>query len=189
MRLTLLCHASTATMRQGGFPSPDEPLDPAGARAMARRPGVGRMGVGPMGGLRVSPARAARETAAALGEACVDAALRDMDHGDWTGRRLADLDPAAVGAWLRDPAAGAPGGERLDEVVERMAAWLAAAAACDRVADILAVTHPMVVRAALAAALDLPPAATLRIDVAPLSAATLSFNGVWRLRSIGEGWG
>ena len=43
----------------------------------------------------------------------------------------------------------------------------------------------MVIRAAIAEALDMPSAATLRIDIAPLSAATLSFYGLWRLQAIG----
>jgi broad specificity phosphatase PhoE len=176
MRLTLLCHASTATTRRGGFPCPGEGLDAPGVRAAAalRPPRTGA--------LRVSPARAPMETAARFGEARVDPALRDMDHGDWTGRLFADLDPAALGAWLQTPAAGAPGGESLDTVVARMAAWLGTVR--DHGQDVLAVTHPMVVRAALAAALDLPAAATLRIDIAPLSAATLSFNGLWRLQAL-----
>lgn len=51
-------------------------------------------------------------------------------------------------------------------------------------APLLAITHAAVIRAALAHALGLPVAATLAIDVAPLSRTTLSFNDRWRLQEL-----
>lgn len=177
-RLVLVCHAATPSMRTGGFASPDEPLDEAGVRAVARlQPSKTTV--------LTSPALAARQTAAAFGEGAIEDALRDIDHGAWTGRTFAELDPAALVAWLADPAAGAPGGEPLAAVVARLGVWLAATA--ERTAPLIAVTHPMVIRAALAAALELPPAATLRIDIAPLSQMQLSFNRVWRLQGLTRG--
>lgn len=165
-------------MRRGGFPSPDEGLDEAGARAAAGH----RLSKTPSSLLVSSPWLAARQTAAGLGEGLADEALRDIDHGAWTGRAFADLEPAALADWLADPAAGAPGGEPLSAVVARMAVWLSAKTAAD--GTVVAVTHPMVIRAALAAALDLPPPATLRIDIAPLCEVRLSFNRVWRLQAM-----
>ncbi len=47
------------------------------------------------------------------------------------------------------------------------------------------VTHPMMIRAALSHMLGFPLATTLAIDLAPLSSALLSFNGKWRLQSLG----
>jgi hypothetical protein len=45
-------------------------------------------------------------------------------------------------------------------------------------------------RAALAHVLDIPPGAAFRIDVAPLSRLTLSFNRQWRFQGLGvEGLG
>jgi broad specificity phosphatase PhoE len=46
------------------------------------------------------------------------------------------------------------------------------------------VTHPTVIRAALAHALGIPLPAALAIDVAPLSRTRLSFNRSWRLHSL-----
>ena len=165
-------------MRQGAFPAPDEPPDAGGLQRLTGRAWTG-------GGF-ASPARAARETAERLGVAArADEALRDIDHGAWTGRSFTEVqaaEPGAFAAWLADPAVGAPGGEGLAAVCARVRPWLAARAEAG--GRTIAVTHPMVVRAAVAAALDLPPPAVLRIDVAPLSTLTLSFNRVWRLQAL-----
>lgn len=162
-------------MRAGGFPAPDEPLDAAGAQAAAALRALA-------GEVLTSPAPAARQTAEALGGGAVDEALRDIHHGAWTGRRFAEIAPAELAGWIADPAAGAPGGEPLEAVVERIRPWLEARSAASEA--VIAVTHPMVIRAALAGALDLPAPAVMRIDIAPLSQARLSFNGVWRLQAL-----
>jgi broad specificity phosphatase PhoE len=53
---------------------------------------------------------------------------------------------------------------------------------------IIAVTHPPLIRGAIVHALQAPPAAFFRIDVAPLSITDLRFNGkAWTLRSTGYG--
>lgn len=65
----------------------------------------------------------------------------------------------------------------------RVAEWLGVQAG--REAPVLAITHPMVVRTAIAVALGVPLDGALRIDVAPLSMAVLSFNRVWRLQALG----
>lgn len=183
-RLILLCHAATAMARAGGFAHADEPLDTGGLRAAKDwRP----TGPAPRH-LLTSPALAARQTASMIGGVAeIDPALRDVDAGRWTGQSLAVIhatDSVALEAWIADPAAGAPGGETMAAAAERIAPWLAAQAARD--SPVLAVTHPMVVRAAIAAALGLPVGATLRIDLAPLSVTELSFNRVWRLQALGS---
>lgn len=166
-------------MRVGGFATHDEGLDAGGLeKAAARRLQAAAW--------LTSPALAARQTADALGvSAVVDAALRDIDHGAWAGMTFEQVqaaDPAGLAAWLADPARGAPGGEGLAEVRARLADWLQIRAQAS--SPVVAVTHPMVVRAAIAEALHLPSAAALRIDIAPLSATTLSFNRAWRLQAI-----
>ncbi len=67
-------------------------------------------------------------------------------------------------------------------VAARVADWLEAQAAADRA--VVAVTHPMVIRALLVRALGMPVAVALRIDVAPLASVVLSFNRLWRLQAI-----
>ncbi len=134
----------------------------------------------------VSPALAARQTANALAlDASVVDSLRDIDHGAWAGQGFEAIqrrDAGALSAWLADPAKGAPGGESLSDVVARVSRWLQAQT--ERNTHILAITHPMVVRAALVAALDLSPASTMRIDIGPLAATHMSFNRIWRLQSL-----
>jgi broad specificity phosphatase PhoE len=170
--------------RLGGFADAAEPLDAGGLRSArtVRIPGPAPRHVA------TSPALAACQTAEALGLAAETVpALRDIGPGIWAGKHLADLhaaDPDALAGWMADPASGAPGGETMAAVQDRVAEWLAAQTALD--ISILAITHPMVIRAAIAAALALPVTATLRIDVAPLSAVVLSYNRGWRLQALGH---
>lgn len=166
-------------MRTGGFPARDEALDDGGLKTVVAHRRRAALWL-------TSPTLAARQTAEALGVAAeVDEALRDIAHGDWEGLSFAAVqaaDPAGLAAWLADPGRGAPGGEGLDEVRARLADWLARQA--QNPSPVVAVTHPMVIRAGLAEALDLPSAAVLRIDIAPLSEVVLSFNRLWRLQAI-----
>jgi broad specificity phosphatase PhoE len=169
-------------MREGAFPYPDESVDDGGlvkARGLILRPSPESV--------FSAPSQAARQTAQALGlEASVDPALADVDHGAWRGRSLAEVqvaEPEALMGWILDPASGARAGEPFASVVARVAAWMEEQAARDR--RILAITHPAVMRAALTDVLDIPPAAAFRIDVAPLSRLTLSFNRQWRFQGLG----
>lgn len=169
-------------MREGGFPTRDEPLDDGGLRKAA-----GLVSVGSNAGLLFSaPEHAARQTAEALGgEPGIEEALRDLDHGDWTGRRFAEVhaaDPEAFAGWIADPAAGAPGGECFADAAARVGDWLSDMARLE--SAIRAVAGPSIIRILVALAIDIPIAAALRIDIAPLSATTLSFNRGWRLQGI-----
>lgn len=111
--------------------------------------------------------------------------LADIDHGDWTGQSFADLqisDPDGLAHWLARPADGAPGGETLAAVAARIGPWLDRIAVSE--ATVLAITHPAVIRAMIACALECPIEATLNIDFAPLSETLLSFNRRWRLQGL-----
>ena len=135
-----------------------------------------------------APARAARETAAALGlDADVETALRDCDYGRWRGLALADVaarEPDGFAVWHNDPAAAPHGGEPVTALIERAGAWLAELLA--RHGATLAVTHASVVRAAIVSTLAAGSAAFWRIDVAPLMLARLSGReGRWNLVTLG----
>ena len=136
-----------------------------------------------------APALAARQTAEALGYvANPEPALSDSAFGAWRGRTLLDLQtsaPEALMNWIQEPASGTPGGEPFACVIQRVSAWMSRQAQFD--VRILAVTHPNVMRAALAYGLDVPASAAFRIDVAPLTMLTLSFNRQWRLQGLGVG--
>jgi len=169
-------------MREGGFPSVNEPLDRGGQQKAVDYP---LSGPSPTQ-IFTSPALAARQTAVALGlQSNTDEALRDLDYGSWTGRSFADihaLEADALSQWISNPASGTPGGENMDSGVARAAIWLDTQSKAE--APILAVTHPMIIRAVIAAAIDIPIPAAMRIDIAPLSSVVLSFNRMWRLQTI-----
>jgi broad specificity phosphatase PhoE len=181
-RLTLIRHAPSAATRRSAFPL-DEPPDARGldeARGLASR--LGRFDAAWSG-----PGVRARETAEALGlDATVAPELDECDFGAWRGRTLAELhaeDPAAVAAWMEDPAAAPHGGESLLALLERVGGWLSARAGDG--SRTVAVTHAGVIRAAVVCALDAPPLAFWRLDVAPLSRTVLhAHEGRWTVRGV-----
>lgn len=178
-RLLLISHASTAAMRAARCPA-DDPLDARGlADVDAAR---NHLAIPDNATALTSPAACARETALALGlAATVDAALADLNYGEWHGRRLAELAaeaPEALTTWTRDPDASPPGGESFSQLIKRVGAWLdafggAAHAEAGPSRNVVAVTHAPVLRAAIVHALGASPAVFPRIEIAPLSAVEL----------------
>jgi broad specificity phosphatase PhoE len=186
-RLRLISHAATAAMRSGTFPSADDPLDArglAGIAAWRERPTLTGDATTKV---FCSPALCARNTADALGfQAEVAAALADADYGQWRGRRLSEIateTPEALAAWTRDPDAAPPEGESFRAVLTRTGAWLDAFATAGNAhhGDVIAVTHALVIRAAIIHTLAASPAMFTRIDIAPLSVVELRL-------SAGGGW-
>ncbi|MFB4309828.1 histidine phosphatase family protein [Actinomadura sp. GTD37] len=165
----LIRHATTAAMREARFPAADD----ADAGGLARARALA--GSLPDGPAWTSPARAARQTCAALGlDARPVAALAEADHGSWAGVRYADVDPGELDAWLSDPGAAPHGGESRRELAARVGAWLAGRPSGVAVCDV------GVIRAALCHALGLSVRAADRIDLAPLSTT--------RLAAARDGW-
>jgi broad specificity phosphatase PhoE len=182
-RVDLLAHGATAATRAVRFPD-DEALEPSAVAALKALGG----GLRPYDQVLTAPARAARETAQALGfDAKVETALRDCDYGRWRGlasKDVAEREPDGFAAWLGDPAAAPHGGESLAALIERIGAWLAQSLARDSAT--MVVTHASVVRAAIVNALGAGSSAFWRIDVAPLSLARLSGHaGRWNLVALG----
>ncbi len=182
-RLDLLAHGASAATRAARFPD-DEGLEPSAVGAIQALRGRLR----PYARVLVSPARAARETAAALGlDAEIETALSDCDYGRWRGlgpKDVAEREPDAFAAWLGDPDAAPHGGESLAGLIERTQAWLTRAMA--REGATLAITHAAIVRAAIVNALGAGSSSFARIDVAPLSLARLSGHGQrWNLVALG----
>jgi broad specificity phosphatase PhoE len=168
-------------MRAGRFPD-DDPLDERGlaeaAAAVAAMP-LRHVCVGTREPeVWCSPARCAQQTAEAFGlRTGVEAALRDADYGAWRGKRLIDIRremPDALATWTRDPTAAPHGGESFEHVMRRVGAWLDGFALQSSVGSVVvAVTHAVVVRAAIAHTVGADANAVFKVDVAPLSCTTL----------------
>jgi broad specificity phosphatase PhoE len=181
-RLDLLAHGSTAATRAARFQD-GEALEASAVGALQVL--GGRLRAYPQ--VLTSPARAALETAEALGlEAKTEMALGDCDYGRWRGlgsKDVAEREPDAFAAWLGDPLSAPHGGESIAALIERVGAWLSQALA--RESATLAVTHAAVVRAAIVRALGAGPSAFARIDVAPLCLARFSGHaGRWNLVAL-----
>jgi broad specificity phosphatase PhoE len=183
LRLHLLAHAATAAARAARFPA-DEPLDPGGRRAATSLAGELR----DPDRLLVAPSARCLETAglALRGRAPDGDAPGGPASGAWVGRAPAEIDPAALGAWLTDPDAAPPGGESLASLCARVGAWMDGLEGAEATV-VLAVVDPPVVRAAVAHALGAGPQGAWRVDVAPLALAVLTGrSGRWNLRSLGQ---
>ncbi|WP_422769955.1 histidine phosphatase family protein [Plantactinospora sp. WMMC1484] len=186
--LHLVAHAHTAALRRAVFGGGDEGLDFGGLRAARALAPAGPGRPGPFGRVDTclsTPAEAGRQTAYALGlRPVAEPALADCDYGRWTGRPLTEVvtgEPEALRNWLTEPQAAPHGGESVAMLLERIDRWLAGQ--LDRGGRLVAVTHPVVLRAALVRALRLPAATFWRLDVAPLAVVRLAGDGQdWRLR-------
>ncbi len=176
--------ASAAT-RAARFPD-DEGLEASAVGAIEALRGKLR----PYAQVLTAPARAARETAQALGfNAEVEIALRDCDYGRWRGlasKDVAEREPDGFAAWLGDPAAAPHGGESLAALIERVGAWLTQSLA--RESATLAVTHASIVRAAIVNALGAGSSPSrgsmsrrfrLRDSAVTLDAGILWRSGLW----------
>ena len=184
IQLTLFAQSATAATRSVAFAA-DDPLDVAGLEAAQRAAESIRR----VDAAWSSPARAARETATALGlVAHEEPALREIDYGSWTGQpmdAIVQTDPAGFAAWLSDPFSVPHGGESIDRAVARTAQWMSSLDE-ETAARVVAVSHASIVRAAIVTALDAPLTAFWRIDVPPLCRASLQRRGrVWNLRWVG----
>ena len=168
--LLLVRHALAAPPEDLRLPGPDLPLLPEGRRQaerLARRVASAR----PVA-VWSSDARRAVETAQAVAAvaACqftVDAALREVDFGAWSGRTYAEVvaaDPGAA-AWFDHPGTGRPpGGESLAEAAGRVRAALDRAVA-DTGGPVIVVGHAGSLRLAVADALGMRLAAFRRLHL------------------------
>jgi broad specificity phosphatase PhoE len=178
VRLTLVSHAMTDAMAAGRFPA-DEPLSDIGRR---QAEAVAALDIAGDTRQLTGPERRARQTARLLGlQATTEPRLVDLDCGRWRGEALTAVGAADLEVWLTDPAQAPHGGESLAGLIERVDGWLASLT--DNTSRTVAVTHPAVIRAAILAALDIPPKSFWRIDIAPVSRTVMHFrNDCWTLK-------
>ncbi|CAG8869215.1 hypothetical protein PS627_03370 [Pseudomonas fluorescens] len=177
--LTLFSHGPTEAQRLGRFHvDADAVLDSAGKSFFFENDTT----------LLAGPELRTTQTASLLGQCpTVETALRDCDFGRWDGLSLKALqreEPALLQEWLTNPHAAPHGGESIADVCRRVALWLDG---FTESGNWCAVTHPMIVRAAMMHVLQSPLAAFHHIDVQPLSQLHLARYGMWRVRLTGIG--
>ncbi len=167
---------------RGVIHGPEAPADISDAAAFAAL----KAGLPASAHVVCSPARRTRETAVGLGlEAVEQNAFREQDFGAWTGRRHNDL-VAELGDVYRDfwksPAGNRPpGGESFVDQIGRTVDGLATLPA----GDVVLVVHSGMIRAVLAIALDLSPAAALRFVIDPLSLTQIDrLDNGWRVVAV-----
>ncbi len=187
-----LRHAPTpgaANLIKGRLDVPADISDPRPFAAQAARL--------PRGGVAVtSSLLRTRQTYEALVGAGLDAArpviepdFDEQDFGRLQGRTWGELadDPAVTAFWADSANNAPPGGESFAAMVARVARAIQRVGAVYAGRDIIAVVHAGTIRAALAVALDLSPAAALRFAVETVSLTRIdAVAGAWRVLGVNE---
>jgi broad specificity phosphatase PhoE len=180
-RFTFISHAATEAQRRAAFPLDEPVLE----REFAQIKSV-QWSAATRAQAYSAPEQRTRQTSQALGLPVTLAdALKDCDYGRWRGRGMdsvQDEDPDGVLAWLTDPSATPHGGESLESLIARVGRWMNEQCVGK---DILAVTHPAVIRAAIVHALQIPAQLFWRFDIPQLTLTDLRFSRVWTVRCIG----
>ncbi len=118
--------------------------------------------------------------------------LTEQDFGMWEGQThdaIAAADPGAAARFWADPATNAPpGGESFAAVCARVAGALTRLTAAHAGRDLVAVVHGGPIRAAVALALDLSPAAALRLRVDHWSLTRIDHHGPSEGRDGHSSW-
>ena len=113
----------------------------------------------------------------------VEPAFREMGFGQWEGltrEELAARDPEAYRAWARTPHATAPpGGERLADVVRRVAGGLDALRDAHGGETVVLVSHAIVLRLLILHALGLGPDRLWTVDASPAGISEIEYHGGW----------
>jgi len=134
-----------------------------------------------------SPMLRAEQTSLIIARTCgcsvqIEPALNEIDFGGWTGASFTTLavDPAWQD-WNRQRGRHRPpGGESMQDVQARLAAWIGSIASGSDGAAI-AVSHADVIKAACCLALDLPIDRYDRFDIDPCSVSELHV-GPWGMK-------
>lgn len=168
-------------------------LSPTG-EVQARRL-ADRLADAPLSAIYASPRTRTAQTAAAIAarhglDVATDDAIDEIDLGEWTGRRIAELegDPDFVRWNTARATARPPGGEPMTAVVDRATDFAARTAAAHPGETVAVVTHADVIRGLVARVLGLSLDNLLRFEVDPASVTRMLF-GSWgaKLMSLNEG--
>jgi broad specificity phosphatase PhoE len=187
LRLFTVRHGETEFARDRRFAGArDVPLTPGGQRqceAVARALSgafVGAVYASPLGRARASAALIAAPHKL---DVRVEPAFREMAFGEWEGLTRAEVAthfPREAEAWAATPhLVQPPGGERLEDVALRVAGGLAAL--CDEQGGqtVVLVSHAIVTRLIVLAALGLGPDRLWSVDASPAGITEIEYVDGW----------
>jgi broad specificity phosphatase PhoE len=179
----LIRHAACAQMSERLYGrTVAAPLSSEGCE-QARRLGL-RLAREPLTLVHSSPRERARDTAAVIAAGHglavqVDAALDEVDFGEWSGITFRDLErDARWRAWNQDREKRAPpGGESIHEVQQRVLGLLHALGRSHPHECVALVSHAEVIRSALLALRGWSPNRWREIEIEPASVTRLRADG------------
>jgi broad specificity phosphatase PhoE len=187
VRLLAIRHGDTEFARARRFAgSRDVPLTPRGrqqceavARALSGLP-VSAVYASPL-----ARARASAELIAAPHQLAVQVApaFREMAFGEWEGltrAEVAERYPGELETWTATPhGAQPPGGERLDAVAARVGEGLVALCEACAGGTVVLVSHAIVTRLIVLAALGLGPDRLWSVDASPAGITEIEYQDGW----------
>jgi broad specificity phosphatase PhoE len=187
LRLFAVRHGETDSSRERRFAgSRDIALSPAGraqCEAVAKA-----LAAAPVTAVYTSPLERARISAEVIAKphrlaAVVEPAFREMAFGQWEGLTRAEAAarfPAEMEAWRATPhLVVPPGGEPLTGVAARVAGGLRDLIATHAGDTVVLVSHAMVVRLLVLAALGLGPERLWSVDASPAGITEIEYLGAW----------
>ncbi len=187
VRLFAVRHGDTEFARELRFAGArDVPLTPRGRQQCEA---VARALAGAfVAAVYASPLARARDSAAPIAaphklQVREEPAFREMAFGEWEGLTRADVAlrfPADFEAWRATPhLVQPPGGERLDAVAARVTAGLSELCAEHDGQTVVVVSHAIVTRLIVLAALGLGPDRLWSVDASPAGITEIEYQDNW----------
>ena len=187
LRLFTIRHGETALARERRFAGArDVPLTPRGRR---QGEAVARALAGTfVGAVYTSPLDRAQASAAPIAAAHqltprIEPAFREMAFGEWEGLTRAEVAlrfPREMAVWMAAPhLVQPPGGERLGDVAARVVAGLAVLSEAHAGQTVVLVSHAIVSRLVVLAALGLGPERLWSVDASPAGITEIEYVEGW----------
>ena len=187
LRLLAIRHGATEWSREGRFAgSKDISLSPEGHRQCAAL--AQALAPTPIAVLYASPLVRARESARAIADAqrmdvAIESDFREMCFGDWEGLtrdEVARRDPDDYETWRTAPERFArPGSEPLAAVAERVRRGIDELRAVHRGETVVLVSHGVVTRLIVLAALGLGPERLWSVAASPAGISEIEYRDDW----------
>jgi broad specificity phosphatase PhoE len=187
LRLFAVRHGATAWSRERRFAgSQDIPLSPEGRRQCEAL--ADAFAPLPLAAVYASPLARARESAAAIAAArgidlMVAPDFREMCFGDWEGLARDEVErrfPDDFAVWRSTPERFArPGSEPLDAVAGRVMRGLEDLRSAHHGGAVIVVTHAVVTRLLVLAALGLGPERLWSVDASPAGISEIEYRDDW----------